>query len=214
MKERRGAAFVEDTVGALAASSASPPMNTPSNPADHVDPGVYIGGFEEETQTPLVIAAVTKVLQRINMAQFLVGDVYAAIPGARGAVVPLVDWRRSSECLNVFRATGPHIALGRKLYCLLRAPESVRNAGRAVDRAATRFSELIGVSRDCLLLHKKTRGILLRPEEGASTLIRVAEASSGGQWRITPQGVQFLQAGGVEVETAVLEAELTRAGML
>eukprot|EP00969_Alexandrium_andersonii_P089696 3960740-Alexandrium_andersonii.AAC.1 len=76
-------------------------------------------------------------MKKLDMTQHTVGNPYAAIPCCRGAVIPLTDWKRASECFKLLRDTSPHIALGRKLYCTLRAPGSVRNAGSAVERAAT-----------------------------------------------------------------------------
>eukprot|EP00969_Alexandrium_andersonii_P121276 5360900-Alexandrium_andersonii.AAC.1 len=69
------------------------------------------------------------------MEHCLAGNPGASIPGAKGAVVPLVDWKSSYDFLALFRARGPFIALDdRKLFCIVRTPESQRKQGASVDR--------------------------------------------------------------------------------
>eukprot|EP00969_Alexandrium_andersonii_P029621 1292933-Alexandrium_andersonii.AAC.1 len=66
-----------------------------------------------------------KVIEQLGMKPYLAGQIYATSPGCRGAVVPLCDWRRANECFTLFKERSPFIALGRRMYCILRAPEAV-----------------------------------------------------------------------------------------
>eukprot|EP00969_Alexandrium_andersonii_P165801 7327042-Alexandrium_andersonii.AAC.1 len=64
-------------------------------PEDFVEPGVYVGGFEDDAITGIVLASAQKVVEALGMTHALSGEIYASMPGARGAVVPLVGWPRS-----------------------------------------------------------------------------------------------------------------------
>eukprot|EP00969_Alexandrium_andersonii_P109233 4819237-Alexandrium_andersonii.AAC.1 len=75
------------------------------------------------------------------------------------------------------------------MYALARTSEAARNVGMAVDRCTTRMAELLGVSRDALIPHKKDRSILLLPGPAETTLTAIAEMVPGtNSWRITSAG--------------------------
>eukprot|EP00969_Alexandrium_andersonii_P260111 11500857-Alexandrium_andersonii.AAC.1 len=65
-------------------------------------------------------------------------------------MIPLRSQRDASLFAARFKTTGPYEVLGNQLYCLIRTPQKVREAGLAVERATTRLAEILQVPREAL----------------------------------------------------------------
>eukprot|EP00969_Alexandrium_andersonii_P221962 9803471-Alexandrium_andersonii.AAC.1 len=93
---------------------------------------------------------------------------------------------------------------------MLRQPESVRSSARAAERAANRLAELLQVPREASSLNKAQRAIMLSPAPRSATMGCLAEVQKS-TWKITSEGREFVRAGGSDLATLKLEAELDRA---
>eukprot|EP00969_Alexandrium_andersonii_P007753 338202-Alexandrium_andersonii.AAC.1 len=65
--------------------------------------------------------------------------------------------------------------MGNKLYFLIRSPQKVRESGMAVERATSRLAEILQVSREALVPHKRNRSIMLAPGPTDATMTAIAE---------------------------------------
>eukprot|EP00969_Alexandrium_andersonii_P313114 13834892-Alexandrium_andersonii.AAC.1 len=62
------------------------------------------------------------------------GEPYGEIPGRTGVIVPLKDWKSAAEFAQRVRGRKPVIALGRKLFAIVRSNEASRNSAIVADR--------------------------------------------------------------------------------